>query len=261
MLLTFYRQAYYSYKGLFLWLNLPAFLANMVLRPALSVALFCLAGRFARNDAAAEAYVVGTAAFVVSYVILGSITQGFAYERGFGTLSHLYASTANRFETYISRCIFHFPNAMLTIGSGIAATYLFLGNFFTEANWAAVLLAMAAMAVSIMFFALCFGAMCIVFRDWGGPSMIPQVLFVSLTGAYIPRDELPGFLFAVGSLLPMTHAIEGLRAALNGAGLAPVRDDLLLELAVALAYLAIGYVLFRLVENHARRTGAYETMS
>jgi hypothetical protein len=53
------RQAYLSYKGLFLWLNWPAYVSNVFLRPGLIVAMFALTGRFARGEAAVEAYVIG----------------------------------------------------------------------------------------------------------------------------------------------------------------------------------------------------------
>ena len=84
---TFWRQAYLSYKGLFLWLNWPAYVSNVFLRPGLIVAMFALMGEFARGDDAAAAYVIGLTAYAVPSIVFGGVLQSFYYERAFGTLS------------------------------------------------------------------------------------------------------------------------------------------------------------------------------
>jgi hypothetical protein len=48
------------------------------------------------------------------------------------------------------------------------------------------------------------------------------------------------------------------RKAFAGAEWAAVRGDIGAELIVCLAYTVAGYLLFRLVELYARRSGAYE---
>jgi hypothetical protein len=73
----------------------------------------------------------------------------------------------------------------------------------------------------------------------------------------IPRDELPLGLGVIGEAMPVTHALEGLRSAYAGAGIGAIGADLALEAEVGAAYATLGYVLFRAVEIHARRSGAY----
>ena len=82
-------QAYLSYKGLFLWLNWPAFVSNVAIRPVLTLFMFALVGRFALDQDSAEYYMIGLSAHAVSGILLGGIIQGFFYERLFGTLSHI----------------------------------------------------------------------------------------------------------------------------------------------------------------------------
>jgi len=82
-------------------------------------------------------------------------------------------------------------------------------------------------------------------------------VFLVCTGAVIPRDELPLGLDIAGAALPVTHALGGLRQAYAGAGIGVITGDLAVEALVGVAYAVLGYALFRAVEAHARRTGAY----
>jgi hypothetical protein len=65
-------------------------------------------------------------------------------------------------------------------------------------------------------------------------------------------------LYELSGLLPVTHGLEALRAAFAGAGIATMRDELMLEALIGGAYAVAGYALYRLVEAYARRSGAYE---
>jgi ABC-2 type transport system permease protein len=82
--------------------------------------------------------------------------------------------------------------------------------------------------------------------------------FFILTGAIIPRSELPGVLRAVGEVMPVTHALEGTRKAYEGSSLGSIAGDIGLEALVALGYVVVGYVMFRVIETFQRRTGAYD---
>ena len=49
-----------------------------------------------------------------------------------------------------------------------------------------------------------------------------------------------------------------MKAAFDGASFSEVRWELVSELAVAAAYMAVGFALFRLTEAYARRSGAFD---
>jgi ABC-2 type transport system permease protein len=258
MLTTMARQAYYSYKGVFLWLNWPAYLSSTLFRPALMVAIFGLTGRFARGEDAAERYIIGMTAFAIPHIMMGGILQGFAYERSFGTLGFLFTSTGSRVQSFVTRGLLHYPNAALTVVSSLVFASVFLGSDFSDANWAAVVVCYALICASTMLFGLFLGNFCIAFRDWQVSFNIMQAAFLALTGAVIPLEELPPGLRQIAEVLPVTHGLQALREAFTGAGLGHITDQLAIEAALGLVYAALGYGLFRLVESYARRTGAYD---
>jgi ABC-2 type transport system permease protein len=65
-----------------------------------------------------------------------------------------------------------------------------------------------------------------------------------LTGVNYPVDALPKWMQAVARLLPMTHGLEGFRAAMQGAGGSLVWRPFMYEVGIGLAYLAIGWSVF-----------------
>jgi ABC-type polysaccharide/polyol phosphate export permease len=256
-LTTLGRQAYLSYKGLFLWLNWPAYVSNVVLRPGLIVAMFALTGRFARGEAAVEAYVIGLTAYAVPSIVMGGVLQSFYYERSFGTLSFLFASRGGRIGSFFARGLLHLPNAAFVVIAALAFSAGFLHASFSGADWGAVLACYALMAVASVTCALCWANFCIVLRDWLVIYSFMLTMFLIFPGGVIPRDELPLGLGVIGEAMPVTHALEGLRAAYAGAGIGAISGNLALEALVGLAYAVAGYAAFRAVEVYARRSGAY----
>jgi ABC-2 type transport system permease protein len=255
---TWYRQALLSYKGLFLWLNWPGYISNIFVRPVLLIMMFSLTGRFARGEEAAAAYAIGMSAYGIANLLLGGIMQGFYYERAFATLSMLFASSGSRLQNYLCRGVFHWPNALLSLAISLLAVRFVLGIEFGEANWPAVSLAFVLITTSTTLFALALGNLCIAIRDWQAPYGVTQIAFLTLSGALIPRADLPPGLRELGGLLPVTHGLQAVRAALEGASLKGVSDDLFLEAVVGAGYAVAGYALFRASETYARQTGAYE---
>lgn len=86
--------------------------------------------------------------------------------------------------------------------------------------------------------------------------MLLLVLFF-LGGIFVALDEMPGWMAAIGRLLPVTHPIEAGRAVLlDGEGLALRGDGGLLWMAgLAVVWLAAGATVFHRAAQVARRDG------
>jgi ABC-type polysaccharide/polyol phosphate export permease len=257
-LTTLFRQTYLSYKGQFLWLNWPAYVSNVFLRPGLIVAMYSLTGQFARGPAAAEAYVIGLTAYAVPGIVMGGILQSFYYERSWGTIAFLFASRGGRLDSFLTRGLLHVPNAGLAVVAGIAFAAIFLHASYAGANWPVIVACYALMALASTACALCLANFSIVLRDWQTLYGLALTCFLVFSGVIIPRDELPSGVSAVGHGMPVTHALEALRDSYAGASLSAVSGDLALEALIGIAYLIFGYGLFRTVEAYARRSGAYD---
>jgi ABC-2 type transport system permease protein len=91
--------------------------------------------------------------------------------------------------------------------------------------------------------------------------VLSNVLFGVLLifcGVNVALDSLPGWMAAVGSWLPLTHAIEAAREVAGGAGLGSVGGLIGTEVALGLTYGAIGLLALRLLEVQGRRHATLE---
>ena len=80
-----------------------------------------------------------------------------------------------------------------------------------------------------------------------------------LGGVLYPTDLLPPFLRSVATLLPITHATNGLRAALlSGGSPLAIAPDLAVLGVFALVGVPTSLLVFRLGVEHARRTGTLD---
>jgi ABC-2 type transport system permease protein len=258
MLTTLWRQSYLSYKGLFTWLDWPAYLANVIVRPALMATMFGLTGRFARGEEAAFDFVVGMSAYSMMNIVLAGILQSFSGERYNGTLGLLFTSPVGRLQTFVTRSLFHFPNGLLNITVGLVWSALVLGIDFSGADLPAVFAGFVVLAVAAVMFSLFMGNFAIVFRNWNYFMAVTTALWMVFTGVVIPRDDLPTGLYAISEVMPMSHALDGLRLAFAGGSLGEASGDFGLELLVGLCYAMVGYAMFRLLERYIRRSGAYD---
>jgi ABC-2 type transport system permease protein len=258
LLITLWRQCFLSYKGLFAWLNWPAYATNVFIRPALMATMFGLTGRFARGEEAAFDYVIGMSAFSMMNILMAGLLQSFSGERNYGTLPLLFTSPGSRLQAFLTRSVMHYPNGLLNIATGLIWAGVALSISFAGANWPAVVLGFLVLCLSSTLFGLFLGNFAIQFRNWNYFMALTTALWMVFTGVVIPRESLPTGLYEISAVMPVSHALEGIREAFAGASLSVIADSLGLELLVGACYAVTGYVLFRVLEKYARRSGAYD---
>ena len=252
-------QAYYSYKGLFLWLNWTAYISNVFIAPVVFVVIVTLTGRFAGQSDSANSYIIGMAAYAIPAILSGGILQSFCYERTFGTLSLIYASRSNRWVTYWSKGLLHYPNGLLAAATSLLFGWLLLDLDFSRLNWPALVVLLLVISFSCLCLCLFVGNFSIALREWIIPVGITNGLLLITSGVVVPVDQLPGFLGEIGRVVPLTHGLSALREAFEGASLGDLVDHIVYELVVGLCYLLAGGALFSLLEANAKRTGTYES--
>ena len=257
-MINFVIQAYYSYKGLFQWLNWPGYTFNVLLRPLMMVIMFTLLGRFAADPERAEAFLIGMAAYSIPLILIGGILQTFFFERSYGTLSVIFSSGGNRLVTYLSRGALHYPNGVLSVTATFFSAWLILDIDLSMMDWLSVSLSVAIITASCTTFSLFTGNFCIITRYWGIVAISAQDLLLCLTGVIVPTARLPGFLGEISHLLPLTHGLVAFRQSFGGAGVASVADDLLIEMSIGMGYAVAGILLFRFMEKEIKRRGILE---
>jgi len=131
---NFFRQAYYSYRGLFTWLPWPSYVTTVVFGPTLTIIMFALVGRFALGPAVVRPYVLGLVAQYIPFIVSARIMNCASHKRWGATLSIVYASTGNRAVVFFSRQLLHIPNGFVIAGAGLFFGWLFLGLDFGQVN-------------------------------------------------------------------------------------------------------------------------------
>ena len=255
---TFVTQARLSYRALFWWQNPLPFAANVVVRPLLMIALYALFGRFALGVDASQSFALGMTAIGTTFIIGGAVLGAASQEAWTGTLTVLMSSAASRLRIFLAWGVPYYSLGIAAGALGIAATVLLTGDGPASINWWVVAAGIAVIALSGMAFFQFFIPLTILTGDFGVVGAIGPGLMMTLTGALIPTDALPGFLQTVGYGIPITGGLSAIRAAFEGAPLAEVRWHLIAEIAVAAAYLVVGFALFRAAEVHARRSGGFD---
>ena len=86
-------------------------------------------------------------------------------------------------------------------------------------------------------------------------------LLLLFSGANVPLADLPGWIRALSSFLPLSHGIAAARMIIGDTGSTGAAGMLMLqEVLVGLLYLALGYILFRSFEIKAKKRGTLEVM-
>jgi len=259
MLKNWYRQAYYSYKGLFGWLSWQGWLSSIVFRPALNMAIYAFVGRFALKPEAVAPLIAGLAAYQMPFVVLGGVANCVTRDRMFGTLQFTYVSRGSRAVTYFCKAVFHFPNALVALATGLVSAWAFLHLDYAQTDWPAFLVSIFVIALSSTGAALCIGNFGIIINDWSTAYGSFVGAMLALTGVIIPVASLPSFLWPVSRVLPFTHGLAAYRAAFVGAGLPAISGDLITELAIGAVYAGVGLVMYRWMEREAKRRGILDT--
>jgi ABC-type polysaccharide/polyol phosphate export permease len=248
-----WRQSFYGYKAAFPYTDAGTWISNVMARPILFVVTFTVTGRFAGHPDAAQAYVIGMAAYSLPTIVFDQMLLGYSGDRDMASV--LFGVSGSRLATYLTRGLFNLLNGLAAFLSALTFGWLFLGLDLAPVNWVTFLAATSAMAFAAIGFASFLGPFGLIVRDFLGFTGLMQGAVLVLTGAIIPRSLLPAPLAAVGPFLPLTAGLEAFRAAFRGEGVAAAAELLQRELLVGLSYFAVGYLLLRTFEILARRAG------
>lgn len=251
-------QSRFAYQALFYWLHPWGYVSNVFLNPLFQLLTFSLVATYATGEESAQRYMIGMISFAILWIVISGVLQTFAYDRQLGTLSLLFSTPVSRLYAFFSRGALHLPNGIISGLSTIALAALVVDLDISSLNWGTAAAAVALMSLGCMTLGLLMGCWTAIIQDWFVPNAAAQALLIPFTGVLVPIADLPPVASEVGVVLPLTHGVEALRQAFVGASIADVGGELVREGIVALAYGVVGYVSFRAMERHARRTGAFE---
>lgn len=183
------------------------------------------------------------------------------HEQVQGTLEQLYLSPASKFASLISRV----ANTLLWTGLlTLAASVLMvvmIGHLpFENPALGGYLLVMNLMGTFGLGFA--FAALTLRIRETAQTmANLLQFVFLVLCAMFFPFSALPGVIRLLARAIPMAYGVDAFRSTMMGyppgyPELAPIEIEVIIVTAFGLIMPILGYYLYRLAEDHARRSGS-----
>ena len=255
---VFFVGGLLSYRALFTWLTPWILIPTFLVAPIFQILLFAYIGRSA-NLQSDEFYVVGNALQYTSLPCLFAMANMLGDERWSQTLGILLSSPASRLALFLGRSLPVILNGALVGAFGFVAGTLILDVHVMASAFAPLALVILVTAVSCTGLGLVNGAIGLRVRESAVSSNILFGFLLVMCGVNVPLDELPGWMEAISSVLPLTHGIEAARELADGASLGDVSGLVATELGIGVVWAVIGCSLLRFLEVEARRRATLES--
>ncbi|WP_240799343.1 ABC transporter permease [Streptomyces sp. A0958] len=249
-----------SYRALFNWTTPPMFIGTLLVGPLLQLLFFVFLGR-QLQIADDQFYLLGNAVISASTACVYGGTMAVANERPYGTLGAVLLSPRNRAPLWFGRALPYVLNGLVISVFTLSAACLLLGLRIPVAalpGLGAVLLAAAAGCSAFGLALGALGALGLRFRDVFLVSNVASSVLLLLTGANVPRQTLPGWMRALGDVLPLTHAADAARQLSAGAGFDG--RGVAAELATGTGNALLAVVLLAVFERGSRRRATLDVM-
>ena len=199
---------------------------------------------------------VGIAVNNAMTTTLTCFTQAVRNDRQNGVIKPLAAAPLSSSAVLALSSVYPVIRALVGAGACLATGALF-GLSFAGANPASALVAAAAATAAFASIGI-LSAVCTLVLKRGDPVLwLFGTLSWLLGGVFFPVSVLPMPLQQLSALLPMTHALDAIRATLlGGAAIGDVQADLVVLTLIAAAGLPLGIAGLGLAMARNRQTGA-----
>lgn len=257
MISRFFRQSVISFKALFGWLDPKIYILVKVINPIFQLIFFCLLAKYTYNTNDIKPWVIGNSIILCTYNCIFGVGTILSNDRRFGTLKLVTASPTNKFYIFISRALMHIIDAFFTVSIGFIAGALIFGINFTGVNISLLVLTILIAMISATCFGLIIASLGLVTRDMNLIMNSTAMVLMLLSGANIPISNLPKVLQKISYYIPLSRSIQA--AKLIGDGIYTGIYSLIgQELLIAVIYALIGFIMFKITERLALKTGSLE---
>jgi ABC-2 type transport system permease protein len=208
------------------------------------------------DDAGAAGFLlVGMIGLITWTATIWASGYAIEFERSGGTAAALFLSPASRVAVILGYGLGSFLWMAPALGA-VLVLAVATGARFLVADPLAAAAALAATALASLAVGFAFASLFILSRRANLLANFLQAPVYLLAGFIVSREALPGWLRPLSDALPISHAVDALRASLlRGADLAEIAPALLWTLATAGGFALVGLFSLRRVEDAARRSG------
>jgi ABC-2 type transport system permease protein len=255
----FFIGGYLAYRALFNWIHWSIYIPTMLGGPMFQILFFAYIGRFAKLQSD-EFFVIGNAVAISALGGIFGMAMTIGGERWTQTLSSILVTPANRFALFLGRALPNIANGIFVSAVGFVVGWWLLDFSLTPAEIPVIALIVVVTATSCTAFGTMIGAFGLRGRDVFFFANLMIFVFLLFCGVNVPFDSLPGWMQAIGRVLPLTHGIDAARQVAQGASLGDVSGLVWTEAGIGACYAALAYGLLRYFEIDGRRRASLETM-
>ena len=174
-----------------------------------------------------------------------------------GTLEAMIMTPAPLSQIIIGSAAWSYAFTTLRVFIYLALGVLVLGLRLTNVNLAGVLVSLLLAIIAFASIGIIAASLIMVVKRGDPITGLFSNLSFLLGGVYYPLEILPTWLQPVAKLLPITYALNAMRAAmLNGAGWAELGPDLLALGIFCVVLFPISLLIFRFAVERAREDGS-----
>ncbi len=256
----FWQGALLAYVALFRWLQPITYAASKIVMPLAQMFFFVYLGTFASGPGHASFYIIGNAIQITAVSGIFGVTMSIGGERDAGTLPYLFGTPANRLMIFVGRAFMNIIDGALGVVIAFVWGVVLLGLDLSHTNLGALALTILITTISTCGLGLLMGSLALITVNVMFVNNFVYFLLLIFSGANVPIQQLPAWMQAISSILPLTRGIAVGRSLVGGASLESVIPGLLGELGIGLIYGLLGYFLFTAFEIEAKRRGTLEVV-
>ena len=199
---------------------------------------------------------VGTMIWMWQNIVLWNVGGSLRNEQMRGTLESNWLSPTWRFSYMLGSSIPQLVSMLMLMVVAALEYIFFFGVKFDGNLWLSLLVILAAIP-SVYGLGFAFASVVITMKEANAFVFLVRGIVMVFCGITYPLAILPDWMQSVSKWLPQTYIIHAMRtAALSTEGFSGVASDLKMLVLFGIFWLAVGYMLFSLMERRARQTGA-----
>lgn len=256
-LAALFRLNVIMFKVDYAWMQVWVYLLTLVVRPSAQVVFFAVMARSISGTADVSFQVVGNSIQVCVLVSLYAVADMLVTQRRFGILALTCLAPRSRLFAFGGQVWLVALHGVViaAVAFGIAFALFGLESNSVDWFWLALSFVVAVFATSGLGAAL--GSLGLYLPNINLVGNVVASLMLSICGVNFAVESLPRFLQVIAYCLPITRSATAARLALQGGG-AQVGVLLLEEVALGVAWLIVGCLVYLWAENQARRHATLE---
>lgn len=242
-----YRNALYSFKGLYGFLEPKTYILVKIINPVFQVLCFSMIARHSYGNVDISPYVVGNAFLLCTINAFFGVGSVLIQERQLGTLKLIVASPSSRFTAFTSKSVFYILDGIITVIIGLVTGVVCFGVRIDAQCIPAFIICLAAAVFSTCAMGLLIGSIGLITRDINLLLNVSSMILMCLSGVDFPIEKLPAMLKLFSGIFPLTNVLKASKILM--AGNINVMPYILREISIGVIYAIVAFILFKVMEK------------